>query len=108
MKRKEMYERITKILDEDDQYIKAAECLDYRLCSHAGSDEINVNDVYDIVATECFGGSEGIYVDLYAYSVSQKMNIITFKTLYDDKSSWMTMGQIAAMASWAAHKAEWD
>ena len=108
MEKKTMYTRIMAILKEEEEYKEAARILDYELCSSVGTDHMDYEDIRDIYAVESYGGSEGIYVDVYAKSKNAMMFIITFKTLDADKDAWMTMGKIAALAGWAAHKAEWD
>ena len=106
MKTTELANSILKSLEQNKEYQNLSEILDYALTESFDVVDISENDNIRIYTIEDFGGSEGIYVDLFAdlnwNDKPERKSLITFKSLKEDKEAWMKMGTIAALASWQA------
>ena len=105
MNKKVMYRSVKRILEENEEYKKAAEILDYCLESTHACEYLDDDYIRTLHAQVEEGGSEGIYVDLIAETLHERMRIATWKTLYDGPDAYQKMGTIAGLATWAAYKA---
>lgn len=90
---KEFFTAINKILKEKN---KLPDILDYE--APVRQEENIYNPEFYITAQLDYGGSEGIYLDLFikSYGGSKIQRIGCYKTLYEDDNAMRTMGQLYA------------
>jgi hypothetical protein len=123
---KDLFLATLGLVKENGHYDKAAAIMDYILPNNAENNiyenmELS-NYRFDFNAVAQFGGSEGIYIDCFlsgeysetentyyragrgATETERRRHIGTFKTLKDDISSFMVMGELCGALTFYAHQ----
>lgn len=123
---KDLFNATLQLVKENGCYDKAAAIMDYVLPNEHESgvrEDIELSNYrFDVYATAQFGGSEGIYIDVWLsgeYSetelkvynhsrgqleVETRRSIGTFKTLKDDLEAMMIMGELAGAFVYWSHQ----
>jgi hypothetical protein len=121
---KDLFNAVLKLVKENGCYVKAEAIMDYVLPneheSHVREDVVLSNYEFDFNALAQFGGSEGIYIDVWLsgdftederkiinYNTGQlerewRRNIGTFKTLKTEIESMMIMGELCGALTYYA------
>lgn len=104
MKKQAMYEGVMKILKQRSEFQETIPILDYWLMPGYGTDYLPDMEISELYAVATPGGSEGIYVDLYAEARDKRMRIMTLKSLEEGPEAFGSMGRIAGIITWAAYQ----
>lgn len=95
-------ELFVKILEQLQEQHKVPAILDYYLPENVRECVPVMTDEFDILFHLNYGGSEGIYLDIYAYGAvteedeNKKYSLGTCKTLHEDDSAMHTMAVLGA------------
>ena len=104
MKKKAMYEGVMEIIKQRPEFHEVQPILDYWLMPGSGTDYLPDMEISELYAVATPGGSEGIYVDLYAETADHRMRILSLKTLEEGPDAFCSMGRIAGLITWVAYR----
>lgn len=112
----ELFTQAAKLAKSDPAFVKAEEnCpLDYdQICSGLQSDQLRICQ-FDVIGYADFGGSEGIYGDVFLYGEwmpqqleapkHSKMRVYVLKTLHEDKEAFLAMSVMAHLICYYARR----
>lgn len=89
-----MFNTVIEYLKTLPELVEAFEILDYASSALRPVDLVQDAD-YEVFAHVNTGGCEGIYIDCYLKDGDQTIDLGTFKTLAEDMSGYIKLGQIA-------------